>query len=267
MIEKLYKILNQGSNVIRYKNARILAYHSIHEDIADPWTVSPQMLSLHLQILYEHNFKIWSHSKLVTALKNGHDVTRVVTLSFDDGFRDFKTNALPILQRYKVPAIVYVPTEKLGKTSNWSSYAPGRPLLSWNDLYEIQNSGVEITIGNHSLTHKHLPLLTDDELSMEIDKSYEELKVRLGITDQHFAYPYGECGLRERNLVEKRGFSSAVTFNGLWGNPPFTDLFLLARSPMLASHSLSHFISIIHGRQDWQQMLQRLQSRFVRPRT
>ena len=85
-----------------------------------------------------------------------------VVLTFDDGFADFASGALPALVERGWPATLYVTTGAIGSTTTW--LPENRPMLSWSALDEIVAEGVENdeqrlmlrTIGCDTLQGYHL---------------------------------------------------------------------------------------------------------------
>lgn len=91
--------------------AAILMYHRVFDASSDPWDlcVSPQNFAEHLEHLRRH-YSIVSLRNLMGALKNGNLQKGAVVLTFDDGYADNLWNAKPLLERYEVPATVFVST-------------------------------------------------------------------------------------------------------------------------------------------------------------
>src|SRR6186997_1628653 len=85
--------------------AIILMYHSISEPDIDPWelTVSPSNFEQQLQVL-QNSFKISSVTDIALSLRKGGVKNRAVALTFDDGYRDNFQIALPLLEKYNIPA-------------------------------------------------------------------------------------------------------------------------------------------------------------------
>ena len=251
-IHRLLRLLRNGYNVLRHRHARILAYHSIAEVPADPWTISPAQLDAHLQILHHQSFQVCSLDELVQRLENKQDVSKQVCLTFDDAFRDFKDTALPILEAWNVPATVFVPVSKVGQYSDWSQYAPRRALMGWDELESVLDAGV--TLGSHGLDHLRLTKVSSTLLQAEVEKSRDMLRRRLGINHLHFAYPYGASAQREQAAVQAAGYRSAVLFGGLWGNAASGNRWALTRESMMATLSENDFISILTGQRDWNEL-------------
>jgi peptidoglycan/xylan/chitin deacetylase (PgdA/CDA1 family) len=94
--------------------------------------------------------------------------------------------------------------------------APGTALMNWEEIQTLSQSPL-VTLGAHSLTHRTLKLLDDDELEREMRGSKQVLEERIGRPVRHFSYPFGG-----RNAVDERvaamgvqcGFETLVTTRG-----------------------------------------------------
>src|SRR5262249_30978215 len=115
---------------------------------------------------------------------------RCVMLTFDDGFRDFASNAWPLLRRYGFDATLFVPTAYVGSANVWhASYGESPPLLTWDQLRTIRGEGV--VIGSHSVTHPMMTALTPNEIVREAARSRTTLERELGAPVTSLAYPHG----------------------------------------------------------------------------
>ncbi len=83
---------------------------------------------------------------------------RPVVVTFDDGTADFVDNALPVLARHRVPALLYLATEF---TEQQQPFPWGPPPTSWSGLAEAIATGL-ITVGSHTHSHALLDRLPDD---------------------------------------------------------------------------------------------------------
>jgi peptidoglycan/xylan/chitin deacetylase (PgdA/CDA1 family) len=104
--------------------ALILGYHRVAESPRDPFalSVTPQHFAEHLDILGQHAYPIHLQ-ELVAALRRGTLPRRAVVLTFDDGYADNLYTAKPLLERYQIPATVFVTTGHLGREFWWDALA------------------------------------------------------------------------------------------------------------------------------------------------
>jgi peptidoglycan/xylan/chitin deacetylase (PgdA/CDA1 family) len=144
-------------------------------------------------------------SVLETAAPAGPRSALIVT--FDDGYSDFLTSALPILQRCGVPVAVFLVTDLLGQSARWTGSNPQARLLSAAQARTVKKLGV--TLGSHTLTHADLTALRADELSRQLTTSRQAL-IDLGETFYSLAYPWGQAGRREAAAARTSGYQCAL---------------------------------------------------------
>ncbi len=85
--------------------------------------------------------------------------------------------------------------------------------LSWEQLRTLSRDPL-VTIGVHTVSHRALAELPEDEAAWEISGARDELETRLGLRARHIAYPYGSpgtCGEREFRLAREMGFVTGCT--------------------------------------------------------
>ncbi len=89
----------------------ILMYHRVAKQGIDPWAlaVTPEHFAQHLDILKKHTQPI-SLRELALAHQQGKIPQRAVVITFDDGYADNLYNAKPILDKYQIPATVFIAT-------------------------------------------------------------------------------------------------------------------------------------------------------------
>jgi len=160
---------------------------------------------------------------------------RAVLITFDDGYRDNLQNALPILQRYGYPAVLFVP---IGYVSNSLPLPHEEPLatrgvlnrtLDWKELAGLERERVRIE--SHGIGHRPLADLEVDEAAREIVLSKLRLEELLGRPVRAFAYVKGSEAhyrLVHLSLLKQAGYD--VAFTSISGaNGPATDPLQLHR--------------------------------------
>jgi peptidoglycan/xylan/chitin deacetylase (PgdA/CDA1 family) len=136
-----------------------------------------------------------------------------VAITFDDGYRDTLTVALPMLLEFRFMAVCYLVAGRVGGFSDWTDPAP---LMDWPEAKAWLAAGMEL--GSHSLTHRDLTVLDAAELRHEIEDSRTLLEGRLGCVAPTFAYPFNRLGARELEAVRAAGYESACAGLDLHGS-------------------------------------------------
>jgi peptidoglycan/xylan/chitin deacetylase (PgdA/CDA1 family) len=172
---------------------------------------------------------------------------RPVVLTFDDGFADFYDNALPVLREYGFTATLYIPTAYVGGTSRWLKREgeAARPMLSWDQITEIQAYGIEC--GAHSHTHLELDVLPESAAHDEIVHSKNILDQHLARPVSSFAYPYGYYTTRMRQMVRVAGYTSACAVRYRTSSTA-DDPYTLARLMVTPQTGLDGFAQMLSGR-------------------
>jgi peptidoglycan/xylan/chitin deacetylase (PgdA/CDA1 family) len=197
----------RGGDIPRTCELRILCYHRVSSE-RDRLAVRPDVFRAQMERLLELA-EVVSVSD-VPRLLAGDAAGRYVCVSFDDGYHDFLTDALPVLRELGVPAAVFVPCAAISGEARFRWYRRQPALLSWPELEELAHDPL-VAVGAHSVSHPALPRLSDAEAWYEIDGSRRELLRRLSVQVQAFAYPAGLYGEREARMVRAAGFDVGVT--------------------------------------------------------
>ncbi len=157
---------------------------------------------------------------------------KVVGITFDDGYLNNLTHALPVLQRYGFSATCYCVSQRIGFTNSWDENlgVAQVPLMSASELREWVGAGQEA--GAHTRTHAHLNQLDSALATEEIAGCKAELEHITGKRINHFCYPYGEFNAGHVDIVKAAGFQTATTtFRGRANLA--NDLLMLPRVPVV----------------------------------
>ncbi len=109
----------------RPPTAAILNYHSVPGPDVAPWidpdnALTPSQFETQIRFLASRR-RVVSLSELVRTLERREPLhPGTVAITFDDGYRDFLTVAAPLLERYRVPATMFLPTGLITRgESHW----------------------------------------------------------------------------------------------------------------------------------------------------
>ncbi len=184
---------------------RILMYHRVTDlDQYDQLTVSPKRFDDQLRGL--------KSSHRVVALKDAFSFDEnSVVITFDDGYLDNYLEAAPLLQKYGLPATIYLTADFVDQKASHRRYKGSERLhMDWLEVSDLAASGL-INFGSHTCTHPMLSELKSADSKREIIDSKMRLEDKLGTSVSSFAYPNGNYGQREVDYVEEAGYVHAVT--------------------------------------------------------
>jgi peptidoglycan/xylan/chitin deacetylase (PgdA/CDA1 family) len=188
----------------------VLCYHAVSDGWEHALAVTPRAFERQLRSLLRRGYRPLAAAGLLDGPRRGLHVT------FDDAYRSV-LDALPTLHRLGLPATVFVSTA--------FADAGGRPLdvpelaaeaaaqpdelatMSWDELRAVAGDGAEI--GSHTVSHAHLPRLSDAELDRELGDARARVEDEVGRPCRLFAYPYGEHDERVQDAVRRAGYEAA----------------------------------------------------------
>jgi peptidoglycan/xylan/chitin deacetylase (PgdA/CDA1 family) len=155
------------------------------------------------------------HAKPVRAdlKKLPEDNARYAAVTFDDGLENIIENALPELNRKKIPATLFIVTDVLGTRPAWEYFGGDDP-SQHRVMSEQQLRGLPsdyLIIGSHSATHPVLPDTDDDHLGEELVGSRRKLEVMLNRQVSLFSFPYGYFNKRVVESCREAGYDRVFT--------------------------------------------------------
>jgi peptidoglycan/xylan/chitin deacetylase (PgdA/CDA1 family) len=193
----------------------------------DSWNVSPDIFARQLQALAGVAEFVALRDLPLRLAGRQIGARPLVSLTFDDGFANFRSSVVPLLDRYHIPATLFLPTGYVGSRGpmpfdRWSQRnqfrAPAdawRP-LDWQEVEECLDSDL-VSIGGHSHRHMNAALCSPAQMREEAQRSREVLESRLGADHARmYAYPYGCSRLGQVpdpyvDAVRQAGYELAVS--------------------------------------------------------
>ena len=134
-------------------------------------------------------------------------------LTFDDAFQSFVRNALPVIEEYRLPAAVFVPSGWLGKKPVWAvlneEEGIDETVLSPEQISALDKTLV--TVGSHSVSHPFFPKLTNEDACLEISRSKTDLEQITGGPVEAFSFPYGAFASQHLEMARQAGYQRVYT--------------------------------------------------------
>lgn len=222
----------------------ILVYHQIDKapEKGRPFRslyVAPSVFRRQIAWLKALGYTGLSMSALMPYLQ-GEKKGKVVGITFDDGYLNNLTNALPVLVRHGFSSTCYVVSGLLGQTNIWDEKIgiAQTPLMDKSQLRQWVAGGQELA--SHTHHHINLQASTDRDSQADIQLGKAALEAVTGHVTNHFCYPFGQFDARHVVMVADAGFISATTTQRgrcLSG----ADLMQLPRVPVVRSTTLPVF--------------------------
>jgi peptidoglycan/xylan/chitin deacetylase (PgdA/CDA1 family) len=218
----------------------VLCYHAVSTHWNDPLAVDAVTLRRQLRLLLRAGLRPVDGDDVLANRPRSFHVT------FDDSYRNFAA-ALPVMRDLGVRASVFVCTGLAGEgrafhvpelEQRMPDSADELLTMPWQTLCELSAHGVEI--GSHSVSHPHLPELSDSELRHELVDSREEIEARVGRPCRFLAYPYGDNDARVRTAARRAGYVAAYALRAGW---PGADPVALPRVDIYRRDGLSRFLA------------------------
>lgn len=182
------------SKIILGPGLTLLCYHRVNDLPSDNsiYTVTPAQFDAQIKYI-KNRFKVITFSDALKMKMNEVNPTDAAIITFDDGYKDNFTNAVPILEKHGVKACFFLTTDLIGKTGFSSATCKDSwkfPGMSWNDVRNLRDRGFEL--GAHTCSHPNLLKIPIKKAHKEIVESKFKIEQSIGNHVQYFAYPIGK---------------------------------------------------------------------------
>lgn len=192
----------------------ILTYHSLDES-GSVISTSPSDFRRQMSWLAGSDVRVQALEEIVRDAASGRAADAAgdaVALTFDDGFANFATQALPVLREFGFPSTVFVVSTRAGLDNRWGGAddgVPVMPLMDWDTLGRL--AADQVRVGAHTRTHACLPRVAPSALEGEIAGAADDIEARLGQRPVTFAYPYGAVDDASSQLAARTFAVSCTT--------------------------------------------------------
>lgn len=222
---------NTGENHIN-----CFTYHRFGEQKYPSTNIGNELFEQQLKFLHENDYTVLTFGEAVDKLQSSDKIPeKTAVLTVDDGYKSFKTDAVPLLEKYGFSATVFICTQYVGK----SGY------LSWDDIRALQDEGYEF--GNHSHSHDHFLNYSDErtreEFKKDLSMAEESFQRELGYKPELYCYPYGEYNPDMQDILRENGYQAGAAQKSgvIWSEG---DVYALPRFPMNTNYGeMSQFRS------------------------
>ena len=236
----------------------ILSYHEISEKsetLDSSYAVTPTNFEAQVQWFIKNGYHFIGVDTILKYRKTGKPLPdKAVLMTFDDGYASVYDNAFPIIQKYKIPAVVALVGSWLEATvrADFSGHMIAREkFLNQKQLKEMVKSGfIEIASHTHSM-HKGImgnpqgntqPAVRTRQWLVDVQKYEDEASYQKRVYDdllrnntflekytgqkpRIIVWPYGHYNIEVRKIAEKLGMPIGLTLDDgsntrttpLWG--------------------------------------------------
>ena len=181
------------------KGMPILLYHMVN-DGGSSYAINPKNFDEQMKYLKEQGYETISLLEYAKARKGKVALPeKPIVISFDDGYLDNYTVAMPIMEKYNFKGTVFVVGNDIGK----------KGYLSYDDIRNLQKHNFELA----SHTSNHLPLakLSAEEKKHEIEISKLFLDWKTDKTIFFLAYPNGSYDQECLDILKQTNYLGACT--------------------------------------------------------
>ncbi len=173
-----------------------LMYHRFNESKYPSTNIQMDVFKQQIELIKNLKYQFYDPKNLE---KNFHisKAEKKILITIDDAFSSFYEIAWPYLKKEKIPFILFVSTEAVGKNG----------YMTWEQIKELEREKIAY-IGNHSHTHEYLVDLENDNFIEDINTASTILIKNLGYNPIFFSYPFGEySSLIKKHIAKNFKFS------------------------------------------------------------
>ena len=167
-------------------------YHRFNENKYPSTNIKMKIFKEQIELIKNNNINFISPKNFSLNFDEKKS-KKTILLTIDDAFSSFYENAWPYLKKERIPFILFVSTQPIGKQG----------YMSWDQIKEIEKEEFAF-IGNHSHSHEYLINYEFTKFKNDIDKSIRLFEENIGYNPKYFSYPFGEFSLKQKEYISKK---------------------------------------------------------------
>ena len=168
-----------------------LMYHRFDENKYPSTNIQMDIFKEHISIIRQSNLKFYDPKNLENNFSTIKKEKKIL-LTIDDAFTSFYKVAWPYLKQEKIPFILFVSTQSIGKYG----------YMTWEQIKELEQESFAY-IGNHANSHDYLVDFNKEDFMKDINSSTSIFNKNLGYNPIFFSYPFGEYSLEIKEYISK----------------------------------------------------------------
>ena len=169
-----------------------LMYHRFDENKYPSTNIKMDIFKEQINIIKKNNYSFHKLNDFELNFDKPKSNKKIL-ITIDDGFSSFYKNAWPYLKENRIPFILFISTQPIGKYG----------YMNWDQIREIEKEDF-VYIGNHSHSHDYLVNYEFDKFKKDIDQSIKLFIEELGYNPIFFSYPFGEYSLEQKNYIKEK---------------------------------------------------------------
>ena len=184
----------EENNIKQYSNDEgvlSIMYHRFNENKYPSTNIQMNVFYDQIKLIKNSNYEFLQPDDFEKDFDKAKKQKKIL-LTIDDAFESFYKNAWPYLKKNKIPFILFVSTEPVGR----------KGYMTWEQIKEIEKQSFAV-IGHHSHSHDYLIDKNNLEFISDIEKANKLFLDNIGYVPSIFSYPFGEYSEFMRNYISK----------------------------------------------------------------
>tara|TARA_B100001142_G_scaffold78155_1_gene78924 strand:- start:2357 stop:3418 length:1062 start_codon:yes stop_codon:yes gene_type:complete len=186
-----YALGNDTKSYSKDEGVLSIMYHRFNESKYPSTNIQMNIFKEQMKIISDSGLKFYNPNDFIRDFDKPKKNKKIL-ITIDDGFISFYKEAWPYLKENKIPFILFVSTEPVGKNG----------YMNWEQIKEIENTDFAM-IGHHSHSHGYLIDKTNEEFLLDIKKANDIFLEKIGYIPTIFSYPFGEYSKFMKNYISE----------------------------------------------------------------